>query len=68
MMGDFQWPACSPYLTPWDFFLRGNVEYEVYKHCLRTLEALKEEILSEIHYTVQEMLDICISLGANYKQ
>ncbi|KAJ4445210.1 hypothetical protein ANN_07011 [Periplaneta americana] len=46
--GDIPWPARSPDLAPCDFFLRGHLKAEVYKHRPHTLDELKTAIREEI--------------------
>jgi hypothetical protein len=57
LRGDIPWPARSPDLTPWDFFLWGYLKAEVYKHRPRNLQTLKEAIRTEICLIPQEMLE-----------
>jgi len=47
-MGDVEWPAQSPDLSPCDVFLWGYLKEKVFKHRPRSLEDLKERIQQEI--------------------
>jgi len=58
LRGDIGWPARSPYLTPCDFFLRGYLKAEVYKHQPQTLKALKDAIRKEAAAIRPEMTNI----------
>ena len=51
------WPARSPDLTPCDYFLWGYLKAEVFKHCPRTLQALKDAIRLEVALIPHDMLD-----------
>ena len=46
--GDVEWPARSPDLSIWDFFLWGYIKEKVFKHRPHTLEELKDRIREEI--------------------
>ena len=43
------WPARSPDMTPYDFYLWGRLKNAVYKTNPRTLEELKHNIREEIY-------------------
>ncbi|KZC10809.1 hypothetical protein WN55_01821 [Dufourea novaeangliae] len=40
--GNHKWPACSPDLTPLDFYLWGKLKQQVYNEILTTKEDMKE--------------------------
>lgn len=42
------WSACSPNLTPCDFYLLGTLNEQVFKNNPETTEAMKEEIKNAI--------------------
>ena len=48
LRGAVGWPARSPDLSPYDFFLWGYLKEKVFKHRPRSLEDLKERIRQEI--------------------
>lgn len=48
LRGDLNWPARSPDLAPCDFFLWGYLKSKVYNDRPRTLEALKNNIRTNI--------------------
>ena len=48
LRGDLPWPARSPDLTPYDYFLWGYLKSIVYADCLRTLAHLKDNIRQAI--------------------
>lgn len=54
--GDLNWPARSPDLTVPDFFLWGFLKSRVYRHKLRTLQALKANIEEEINNLEPDVL------------
>jgi len=58
LRGDIGWAACLPNLTPCDFFLRGYLKAEVYKHRPQTLRALKDAIREEAAAIPPEMTNI----------
>jgi len=47
LMGDVEWAAQSPDLSPCDVFLWGYLKEKVFKHRPRSLEDLKERIQQE---------------------
>jgi hypothetical protein len=55
LRGDIEWPPRSSDLTPCDFFLRGYLKGQVYKHRRQTLEGLKEVITQEVAAILPEM-------------
>lgn len=55
LRGDIAWPACSPDLSPCDFFLWGYLKAKVYTHRPTTLETLKEAINHEVAAIPPEM-------------
>jgi hypothetical protein len=44
LRGYVGWPAHSPDLTPWNFFLWGYLKSKVYTHRHENLQALKDAI------------------------
>jgi hypothetical protein len=50
------WPPRSPDLSPCDFFLRGYLKAEVFKHRPWSLDQLKEAIQDEIEGISPDML------------
>jgi hypothetical protein len=50
------WPPRLPDLSPCDFFLRGYLKAEVFKHRPRSLHQLKEAIQDEIEGISPDML------------
>jgi len=57
LRGDILWPAHSPDLTPCDYFLWGYLKAKVFKHRLRTLQALKDAIRLEVGRIPHDTLD-----------
>lgn len=48
--GNIPWPACSPDLTPMDFFLWGALKNEVYKFEIDNVDQIKAKIREHIAY------------------
>ena len=54
--GPHEWPPRSPVITPYDFFLCGRVNTEVYKTRPRKLNTLKDSIKHVISNISQQVL------------
>ena len=57
LLGDLEWPARSPDLSPCDFFLWGFLKSRVYANRPRTLQDLKANIRAEIANISNDMLE-----------
>lgn len=57
LRGDVNWPARSPDLAPCDYFLWGYLKSVVYNNRPRTLEALQNNIRTEIANIPRDMLE-----------
>lgn len=75
--GPIDWPARSPDLTPTDFFLLGLMKDRVYATKPRTLQALKDAIVTELESlpvelcrrscrSVRERLQLCKDVGGEH--
>ena len=77
-LGDVEWPARSPDLSPLDFFLWGHLKERVYRDSPKTLTELKEAFAKEIKCngsgekavfdSMKKRVQDCIqSRGCNFK-
>jgi hypothetical protein len=62
LMDDLQWPARSPDLSIWDFFLWGHLKERVFRSCPHTLPQPREQIIAEVMAIPRHVSTCCRKL------